>query len=120
MDEVVGVGDEVPDGSVAELGFDHAGLTGDTDRFGRVEERIAETALFVDEVEREGLLASPNLAGGQGSDLVGGQMAAVGYVGDELAVHVVDESLEVGAFFGSHGVGWVAGILERANPRHDS
>src|ERR1700691_5393072 len=64
MDEVVGVGDEVPDGSVAEFGFDHAGLTGDTDRFGRVEERIAETALFIDEVERERLLAGPDLAGG--------------------------------------------------------
>ena len=42
------------------------------------------------------LLAGPDLAGGEGLDFVVGGVAAGGDVVDELAVHVIDEGLEVG------------------------
>ena len=63
---------------------------------GGVDERDAEAADLVDEAERKGLLAGPDLAGGEGLDLVVGGVAAGGDVVDELAVHVIDQRLEVG------------------------
>src|SRR5208283_1591232 len=52
-----------------------------------VDEGDAEAADLVDEAEGEGLLAGPDLAGGERTDLVVGGVAAEGDVVDELAVH---------------------------------
>ena len=79
--------------------------------------RIA--ADLVDEAERDGLLAGPDLAGGERADLVVGGVAAGGDVVDELAVHVVDQGLEVGLLFGGHVAGGIAGVLERAGVDDD-
>src|SRR5580692_8963667 len=65
-------------------------------------------------MQRDSLLAGPYLAGGEGFDLVGGDVAADGDVGHELAIHVVDQRLEVDALFGRHFVAGVACIFQRA------
>ena len=46
-------------------------------------------------------------------------MAAGSDIGDELAIHVIDERLEIGGFFRSHVVGGVARILELAGVNDD-
>src|SRR2546423_960970 len=70
---------------------DDAGFAVDADGAGGVDERDAEAADFVDEAEPDGLLASPDLTGGERSDGVVRGVAAGSDVVDELGVHVVDE-----------------------------
>src|SRR5208282_6098001 len=91
VEEFGGVGEEVG-GVVGEEGeeaflvgggaFD-GGLATDADRAGGVHEGDAEAADLVDEAERERLLASPDLAGGQRAYFVVGGVAAGGDVVDE-------------------------------------
>src|SRR5579872_3282639 len=118
-DQVVGVrGDDVQQSSVPNIRLDDAGFAGDADGFSGFEQRLAESPGLVDEVQRERLFAGPDLAGGQGLHLFGWQMAAGRYIGDELTVHVIDQRLEIRAFFRSHLAGGIARILERAGVDH--
>src|ERR1039458_115571 len=56
-----------------------------------IDEGDAEAANLVDQAERKGLLAGPDLAGGKRANLVVRGFAAGGDVVDELAIHVIDQ-----------------------------
>ena len=120
VEELAGVGEDVfavcgEDRDEAPGGFAGAsegGFAGDACVLGRVHEGGAEAAEFVDEAEGEGLLACPDLSGGEGLDLVVGGVASGGDVVNELGVHVIDEGLEVGFFLWGEVAGGVSGVFE--------
>ena len=74
-----------------------------------------KTALHIDQMKCEGLLAHVQtwpVARGLMTSSPG--LAAGGDVMHELAVHVVDESLEVGLLLGGEVAGRIAGVLQRS------
>src|SRR6185312_15878657 len=92
------------------------GLAGDAVLARGINERDAVPADLVDEAEFgiDGFLAGPDLAGSERTDFIVGGVTADGDVMDELAVHVVDEALEIGLLLGRHVACRIAGVLERA------
>ena len=92
----------------------NSGLAGDASFFGGVHESDAEATHFIDQTERKGLLAGPDLASGEGLDLVVGGVTGGGHVVNELSEHVIDKGLKVGLFLWGKVAAGVAGVLQFA------
>ena len=86
-----------------------------SDGFGGVFDCRLEVANLIDQVHRQGFLAGPDPAVGDGLDVSFFGVAPVGDRLHELAVHIVDQRLHVGALGGSHLTGGVAGVFEFAD-----
>src|SRR5580658_1715757 len=114
VDQIVGVRNQIPESLVPNLGFDDAGLARNPHRLRGFQQRVAKTARLVDQVQRQRLLAGPNLSRSQRLDIPGGQMTAVRNIRDELPVHVVDQPLEIDPFLRRHGVRRITGVFQRA------
>ena len=81
---------------------------------GGIFDRALKIRDLVHHFELKRLLAGPDLAVGDGPNVFHLHLSTFGHGADELAVHVVDERLQVLLLGGSHVARGVAGVFEQA------
>ena len=78
-----------------------------------------EVSDLVNQLHRQSFLAGPNLAVGDGLDIIKLQTAPIGNGFDELPEHVIDQRLHIRLFGSSEVAGRIARVLEFASLKYD-